>query len=125
MPKAAPKTVSPVNTAEVYRNYINASLLQFATLREGSNAGKIVAGCEASTLGAAAKGAWWMQPIDDAGEIVCGAAVRSDRTGVIVRFRLTETLRTPDNEIAGWEFTVVKADERKANKVIRLVILND
>ena len=45
---------------------------------------------------------------DDTADI--GFSMRSDRTGEIVVFALTETKRNDDDDITGWEFVCVSKD---------------
>jgi hypothetical protein len=83
--------------------------------------------CEASDLGPARRGRFWMQRFyTDACDV--GIAIRSHVTGTVVRFALEKEERTDneDNELLAYHFVPLDAEaKRLANGIERVTIFND
>jgi hypothetical protein len=103
---------------------ISSSLFNFSkTLPEKWVTPHITAVTEASQLGPARDGQFWLNKIW-IGSQERGICIKSEKTGQQVRYRLTRTYRH-DGDTTHWEFQVIPEDRHRCGDCLTVTIYND
>ena len=117
------KVAQPAVQSDLYKHPLPSSLFGVRRLPQGG----VELSAESSILDAHDdyKHLRWLQPVYIGQRVESGLAIRSERTGVIVLYRLVGTDREAGNLYA-WRFKPLgPEDVRKANGANDVIIYND